>query len=255
MQPYDINIAPNQPRRINAEGRYLYYYAGSAGGADPTLSIKGVDSGYRALLLPGQGLRLPQDVRETNWLLSNYTGGAAIIGTVQIGAGEIQDNRSTGVVEVIDGGKNRTLANAAFLNFATALSGTAQFAVAQLWNPGTSAKRVVVSQARVVVSTTAGFVNMGYMNAQLPNAGTAAWSKLVGASPVQSTAVTAKENNGVTDRLVGTAFDSVYVPVGQQVTYSFKEPMVLMPGYGLTLQAGASTTLNASFEFTEEPVT
>lgn len=159
-----------------------------------------------------------------------------------------------GTVSVIDGGKAKTLSGVAFLGYGEALSGAGQYAHVQLWNPGANTKKLIVSALRATVSTTAGFINLGVATAILVGASGAARSKYIGGAGTNSTGLIAIENNGLTDRLAGNGpnFDRLYVPVGQQVPYTFKEPLAIPPGYGLTLQAGQSTTLDASFEFSEE---
>ena len=146
MQIYDFTVAANSQRQLDAPGTYFYYYSGSAGGADQTITLRGVSSGLRIVLKNGQSLRLPKGQNpETSWYIGNYANVATIVCTVIVGMGEIQDNRIQGSVEVVDGGKNRTLANLAFAGYAGVLNVAAQMSQVLLWNPSTTKNLVVES--------------------------------------------------------------------------------------------------------------
>ena len=101
MQEYDLNISNNTTRQLDARGNYFYYKIGSAGGSEAKISIKGIASGLRVTLLPGQAQRLEPGKEETSWLIENKAG-VPINGIVAIGNGEFTDNRITGDVSVYD---------------------------------------------------------------------------------------------------------------------------------------------------------
>jgi hypothetical protein len=250
MQLYDITIAANSSRRLDAPGTYFYYYTGNAGGADSTITLQGISSGLRIVLKPGQSLRLPQGANvETSWLVGNYANAATIVGTVIVGTGEIQDNRITGSVEVIDGGKARTLAGGAFMgaNYQPAVA--AQYSTCQLWNAAGNTKNAIVENIWVS-SATAQILKVGWNTAANGGALNTCIAKRAGA------ANSVAQNNVITLAGNPTGFQylaQIQVQANAPFAISLKEPVALPPGYGLSVQATtANTDLNTSFEFFEE---
>lgn len=252
MQIFDITIAANISRPLEAPGTYFYYYSGSAGGADSTIVLKEDTKGTTIQLKPGQAFRLPiGSPQATRWYISNYANAATIVGTVVIGDGEITDNRITGSVEVIDGGKARTLTNTAFMGGAGIAAVAAQYAAIQLWNPAGSGKNVIVEKFEFGSNLTA-YAYFHWRNAALSTLVGGVTSKQTGGAT--STAQLYKEtnaalvntNNWVTITTTGTA----------SVQRVLSEPIVVKPGYGLTSICGIVNQDNSSvFEFYEESST
>lgn len=247
MQLYDITIAANTTRQLDAPGSYFYYYAGSAGGADSTITLRGVSSGLRLILKPGQAFRLPQGNVETSWILTNYANTATIIGTVMVGDGDITDNRVTGSVEVVDGGKNRTNAGTAFsiaINTGTPVVG--QYAHCGIWNPSGSGKNVIVERL-IISASVASIITYGWATAFLGTQYTGGGSKKSGG------AVSAGLNtSGNSATFLPTGFmylGQIQVNANAPFDLVLKEPIIIQPNAGLAV---ASATGNNSVVLTAE---
>ena len=249
MQLYDITIAANTTRQLDAPGSYFYYYAGSAGGADSTITLRGISSGLRLILKPGQAFRLPKGDVETSWILTNYANTATIVGTVLVGDGDITDNRVTGSVEVVDGGKNRTSSGSAHIATFNVGPFASAWSVGMLWNPTNSGKNIFVKTLSFSHSVTASY------GAQLATA--------LGTGLTQTNMI-APKRNGATSVAQTYVSNSTYAvqwtaPYGSYATANlaannidktvFQEPILLQPGSGLVV---FSTVNNIQQLFTEE---
>lgn len=241
MQPYDIAIAPNQSRTIDAAGNYVYFYAGSAGGADPTILIKGASSGLQIPLAPGQGLRLPGGQRESSWIIQNRAGAGTIIGTIAIGDGAITDNRVTGDVNVIDASRGLVLSDLSYWTNAYQAAVAATFAHCAVWNPAGSPKNLSVHVTGLISGTSVQVLARS-LNVQ-PAAG---WTAVAvanrnigqaGAPVHQLWTTTNAAAQGAAINLPGyTLAANVLLS-----TMRPRSPFVVKPGAGLALY---STTLN-----------
>lgn len=254
MQTYDITIAANTSRQLDAPGSYFYYYAGSAGGADTTITLRGISSGLRLILKPGQAFRLPSGDVETSWILTNYANTATIIGTVLVGDGDITDNRVTGSVEVIDGGRNRTLANTTFWGYAYCPAVAGQFSHVQLWNPATNTKRLVVGQITYAINQAASAIgHLTFNSSPLANLNaTNPMSKNLGGS-----VATGELRTQTSAGWLGTgSLADLYMPGALNQTLKLNEPIIVPPGKGLIvdLNVAANIGLSANFEFYEENI-
>jgi len=246
MQAYDINLPVNGARDLDAPGRSFYYYSGSAGGADSTITLREDTSGTTIQLKPGQAHRVADDVkRVTRWRIQNYANAATIVGVVYIGDGQITDNRVTGSVEVIDGGKARTFANQSFIGFGSQGAAAGVNAHLQLWNPVGSGKNLIVERFTVSVDIAQTYfaVNSAPITTLLSNPK----SKLSGV--VSSVA-----------EVRTYSIASPFTPLGgftatpnTSLIYTFAEPFVIQPGKGLVVWANATNAgIQSLFEFFEE---
>lgn len=106
LQYYDINLGVNQTQKIGAQGRYIYYYAGStpliAGGATPAaagnqaIKVQAGQSGNTILLMPGQSYRLDDaDKAPTEWIVANFKQAETITGQVLVGEGDFRDSNTS----------------------------------------------------------------------------------------------------------------------------------------------------------------
>jgi len=237
---YDFNLTPNGSQVLEVAGSY-FRYKGGLGAIRVTPS-----SGDAVELLPGQGM---ENVKFDRLIVKDLSG-AANAGAVLAGSGNWRDERITGSVEVIDGGKNRTVANQAFMATTYCGGQAGNTAQIQLWNPALSGKRVIV--ARVTRgSATAGTVAVGITAVALVTKDKNAQSKLSGgAASVAELRVESKVGaSGL------AALTSNVVQAGVDLQFQFLEPVVLLPGYGLVLSAStlAADVLGA-FEFFEEAI-
>jgi hypothetical protein len=250
MQLYDITIAPNTTRQLDAPGSYFYYYTGNAGGADSTITMRGLSSGLRIVLKPGQAFRLPRGESETSWVLTNFSNTATIIGTVIVGDGDITDNRVTGSVEVVDGGKNRSLSgNAFFLPMALG-SAPGLFSNVQIWNPANSGKNVIIGQISYSQSA-AGSCVYRHTTSALTNSLNGSQSKIYGAGTSSVTVSRSEQNVS----MLGTYIFERGMNANQTEIFKPVEPFILKPGNGLVLVPDtANVKVIASAEFFEESI-
>lgn len=246
MMNFPLNLPATGMQPVYQVGNYVYYSAGSAGGADPSIKVK-TDLGDEYILKPGQGFRL--DGRNFgNLQISNAGGVATIIGMVTIADGGFFDNRVTGSVEVIDGAKARTLGGGALMGGVTCGAVAATNAYVQLWNPAGSGKNVIVETVAYSSNTTGG---VGFRTGQtaITNFQGNGISKLAGGA---SSGVSLRYQNNAA-AMGGANMLLVSVSAGQQAIYTFKEPVVLPPGNGLIVTQGiVNADITASFEWYEE---
>lgn len=252
MQLYDITIAANTSRRLDAPGTYFYYYTGSAAGQDASITLQGVSSGLRINLKAGQAMRLPKGSPvETSWLIGNAANAATIYGTVIVGSGEITDNRITGSVEMIDGGKSRTYANQAFLAAFGCGNVAAQQPYVQLLNPAASGKNVIL-ESLAFSSGAAGVVWGGIYSVALTtdNGVSAAYSKN-GAGTVASVAHVRTANNAA--QLFAASMIKLFLAASANQIINLREPIILPPGVGFAVtNATLNSDLTCTFEYYEE---
>ncbi|MBE0630129.1 MAG: hypothetical protein IH603_11140 [Burkholderia vietnamiensis] len=254
MQKFDFAAPANgAPQTINVPGRYLKYVTGNAGGNDAGLIVTpGSKPGSKVLLYPGQAITLPNDgtAGPNAWTIANAVGAGAITGTIVIGNGRIDDNTLQGVVQVVDGGKSRTLSGSAFGMVASQLAVAGQYGRVQLWNAANSGIRCVVESVQVVNGNAAMIGAYLQFNA-------AALATAIGAGQ-------SKKSGGAASMAVCYADSTASVPSGGESsliavsgsTYQIKfaEPLIVTPGYGLVVYGGSvNETLQANFEWYEEP--
>ncbi len=256
MQKFDFTAPANgAPQVVNVPGRYLKYVTGNAGGNDAGLIVTpGGKPGSKVLMYPGQAITLPNDgtAGPNAWTIANAIGQAQITGTIVIGNGRIDDNTLQGVVQVVDGGKSRTLAGLSFMGAGLASAVAAQESTVELWNPAASGKRVVVES--VAVQSTTGATQIGIGIASVSQGALAAYggSKLAGGA--NSQAQIYQGNTATTATLVEPQFGVIGVAASATYEKKFNEPVVLPPGYGLIAWNGTvNQTLWATFEWYEEP--
>ena len=245
MMNFPLNLAVGFAQPVNQVGNYVYYKAGSAGGADPSIKVK-TDQGDEYILLPGQGFRLDKKTF-TNLQVTNAGGQATIIGALLIADGGFFDNRTTGSVEVIDGGKNRTLAGGAFLaaGYKSGLAGNGVAAL--LWNPAGSGKRLVMS-AFAVNSATSTAMNVSAATATYGAKQGNGNSKMLGGA--QSVGELWAGNGAAP---AGTVLMSISAVAAQVFEKKFAEPLVIRPGNGFAIFSGGSgADLGCYFEYFEE---
>jgi len=252
MQDYDVTLDIGQARSINVQADYIYYRAGSAGGADAAIEFSPQAGGESVFLYPGQSYRVPRTARGLGsvWTLRNRKGEGKIVGSVLMGEGSFQDNRISGAVEVIDGGRNRTIAGQAYMGAVAALAVAANYSHVQLWNPPGTGKNLVV-EAVMAASSAAALIDFGPQSVMLSNLFGAPRSKRFATGAV-ATVAEARYQQGVA-LMLGNSFANVMVPASQTMQVVFHEPIVIAPGWGLMVQSEqVNTLLTATFEYFEE---
>lgn len=249
---YDLSIAANTARKLDAAGSLFRYVSGDAGGADTRILVRPIGGqGGAVLLSPGQAVKFPYSVSE--WRIENYANAGTITGTVAVGDGDLQDNRITGEVSVVEGGRARVVAGLAFMGATGAAAVAAQYSHAQLWN-ASSTYRLVVNKLVVSTSPAApagAFINVARNAAALFAGPAAPSSKLVNGTA----SVNAELRGGTNAALLGTTMVSFWFDgqVLQQIP--LVEPIIIPPGAGLVLAMGVvNQQLNVQFDHWEDRI-
>jgi hypothetical protein len=257
MQQFDITVPSVGGFPVHAPGRYIKYLSGSNGGGDTSLIVTpGGQGGNKIVLQVGQAYRVA-DNKPTpdSWTLANNAGGATIIGKVVIGDGRIDDNTMSGVVQVVDGGKFRTLGGMAFAGMKTQSAVAAQFSAVGIWNPPGNTKRLVIEQVTANAVGGAGVVTSGRIfttSTQLGSLGTGLTSKLTGAAV--SSGIAMFQTSATQASLTGFGLWDFYGVTVVAATFKPNEPVVILPGYGIAFEPlQVNVAANASFEWYEEP--
>lgn len=250
MQVFDITVPVGQAFTVSAAGRYIKYMAGSNGGADASISLTpGHQGGMKITLQPGQAYRVSADSPvPDSWTIANYAGVAAIVGKVVVGNGQIDDSTVSGVVQVVDGGKARTLAGIACAGYTAASAVAAQYAQLQLWNPAASGKRLIVEGVTLIAANAAQAALLVFNNVVLPN-NSAGYSKLTsGPAPV------AVPQWGTTAAAAAAlALFATSAPVNTSPAFKLNEPIVVRAGYSLMMYSTVPNAyMGATFEWYEE---
>ncbi|WP_042301733.1 hypothetical protein [Paraburkholderia kururiensis] len=252
MQKYDFTAkASGAAFQINAPGRYLKYTMGNAGGNDAGLTVTpGGKPGSRILLYPGQAITLPADSPIPGaWTIANAVGAADITGTLVVGDGRLDDNALQGLVQVVDGGKARTLANQAFAGAAFTTAAAGQMPYVQLWNPATNPNRLVLEQIEIDAGTAALTGSMGFTTIQRTTMQQGVSKRSDGA---QSAAICGW-GSVVYGGFPAMVRDFSIVPNGTEII-KFSSPLVIMPGAAFEIRGNAAAAyLAANFEWYEEP--
>lgn len=249
MQIFDITVPAYQPFVVHAPGRYIKYVAGSNGGGDATLLVTpGGMGGQKITLTPGQAYRLgSSSATPDSWTLANYANSNTIVGKVVIGDGQIDDPTIAGVVQVVDGGKSRTLAGVAYAASCYSNGVAAAYSRMQLWNPANSGKRAVVEAVNVFASTAS---NLFMMSSAAPLATLVLYGqpKLLGGSASVMQLMSDTNAAGPSSSL-----QSLAVVGGQSQTFVPHEPVIVPPGFGLLVWDNVvNNSISGNFEWYEE---
>jgi hypothetical protein len=262
MQHYDISLAIGAARMIDVRANYIYFLNGSAGGFDSTIAIRNQSGSDTVLLKPGQAFELPAGQVHERWVISNHAGEAAIVGTLLMGHGKFSDNRIsgsvevegtvaiTGTVDVVDGGKSRTMANLAFWGASYSTNAAGSYGYVQLLNPAASGKNIVVEQVATGCFTASGAIALGINAVAMTNLKGSPASKKSGG--VASVAELRFELNAAI--LAMTAIADIYVGIVDLKIIGLSEPIVLTPGYGLLLRGPVNEGITGNFEFYEDAI-
>ncbi|WP_313818877.1 hypothetical protein [Cupriavidus sp.] len=237
VQQYDLNIPAGGAQNIDVAGDRVQFLSA----VDPfaTVEIRPNFLQGNITLKPGQGFKFSEQV--TRWVVFNR-GSVPLTGYLLIGSGEFFDQRIAGTVDVIDGGKARTLGNQAFIGMGYQPPG-AGFALVQLWNPVGSGKNLILEQYTVGCSSNSGIMSWVH-NAPLSTAGMFGKSKLLGAP--DGVGQLRQQLNAVD---LGSNMGQVYVQGANGFPVKLVEPIVIRPGYGLHMRAA---DILAQYEWYEE---
>lgn len=240
---FDFNVVANGGQQIDVKGRFFKYISGLGKIRVTTSAGRPVD------LLPGQGL-FGEDF---SWLNVKDRSGAANTGIILAGDFDFRDDRISGTVDVVDGGKSRTLAGKAFAYGLNMTSTVDTFASLQLFNLAGSGKNLFVEQM-LFHQSVAGVLAIYITTMSLPtDTGIFSSSKLGGA--VVSTAAKYFSSGTVSGGAQGGSLSLAaeypaanlkrlaIVPVlaNQQMSYRPIEPLVLPPGFGIAINSSMNS--------------
>lgn len=232
---YDFNVAANQSQVLDVKGRFFKYKSGTG-----MIRVRATSGGY-VDLLPGQGV---WNTEFSSLTVTDRTG-LQNAGVLLAGDFDFHDDRITGTVDVVDGGRTRTLAGTAFAGAFATTPTAGQYTVIGLWNPPGSGKNAYIEQI-IVSANVAGEFGIVVNNAQVvnnvggpgnPNA------KRAGAAASVCQYTRASQAAGGTP---GQLLLDSYSIANQAFPFRFIEPIMLPPGYGLGLShavANASVIL------------
>lgn len=176
VQQYDLNIPVGGAQSIDVEGDMVRFLSA----VDPfaKIEIRPNFAQGNITLKPGQGFKFSERVKR--WVVLNK-GTVPLSGYLMIGSGDFFDQRISGTVDVIDGGKARTLSNQAFGGFAYQANVAAQYTRLQLWNPAGSGKNIVLENVLGLATTTGAAVgHIRLINSPLATLSSSGVSKMAG---------------------------------------------------------------------------
>lgn len=242
---------------VQIKANYIKYLNGSAGGLSARIRVRTELGGVDVTMEPGDSVRLPTAAAQ--FTVANADGEATIAGVLIAGVGEFETNRIIGTVGVVDSAKSLTLAERTYVATMFLAPGAGFAGAAQLWNPASNTRRVVLNGFKVwanyqasyeIWATNAAFAS-GY--GVPPNARR---KLLSGSGSMVSTAETRKNENAAA--WFGTA-RMVEGMVGANTETGWQrlaEPIVIYPGWGVVAKALTYTgsMFGAGFDFYEEPL-
>ncbi|WP_343549438.1 hypothetical protein [Ralstonia sp.] len=244
VRSYDLNIPVGGAQNIDAMGDRVQFLSAT----DPFASIE-LRPNYtqgNINLMPGQGFRFEKAA--TGWVVFNK-GTVALTGTLLIGSGNFFDQRISGSVYVIDGGKARTLSGTASMGYLYQAPTAAQYAHVQLWNPAASGKNCFIEQFSFFsTGTVAAGISVRSSIAALATLGGNPACKSLGkpASSMELRSITNAVIQGAS--VVGSLDKAIKL-------FKVTEPIHLAPGNGLTLiNVTSGEDLGATFELFEETI-
>ncbi|KVW39458.1 hypothetical protein WK94_24310 [Burkholderia ubonensis] len=253
IQSYDIQIPAGGAQTLEAGGQ-IFDFLSSDSAFDQIQVLPEFQQGNVTLRL-GQGFDAGAIVNR--WYIKN-PGTTAINGTVVLSTAGFRNFRISGDVNVLDGGKSRTLSGAAFIGVGYNAAIASQYSGIALKNAvGTGVRLVVEQYTLATLSTAGGIVQMKLGPvanvAAYATAGSVA-SKLAGGAVGSGTVV-----SGSGAAVVAGMSQLNFITLNQQMpTYNepLREPIVIPPGYCLLAQCATQAyDVGCDFEWYEEPNT
>lgn len=221
-------VAAGGSMQVLAEGSFFRVYSSSGPVAVTVDTV-----GELGPLLAGQGLK---DTPFKRLFVRDLSGSANIVQLIVADASFV-DDRITGEVSVIDGGKSRTIAGQMGMINAQTSAAVGFYSMCGLWNPVGSGRRAIVK--RMFISTaTAQIMYIGRVAAPpavlgLPLSG------LFNGSAYSGACKSAGDNT--LNSLAGLSAGGVFTQSVSPLTIQLDEPVVVMPGYGFVV---STSTLN-----------
>lgn len=172
------------------------------------------------------------------------------------GTSEAGTRRTSGVVQVVDSSKSRTLAGAAFLSSSNIAPAVGAASSCVLWNPPGSGFNVFVQGARVSMTATAqyGAVYMSSLGTGLTLRPNARVPKRIGSTPAFEVYETTASSFNGTDLSFNSVF-TAQLAASAIDTSVLKEPLLIQPGAGLRIfVVGTNIGLVSTVELIQESI-
>ncbi|WP_317205563.1 hypothetical protein [Janthinobacterium sp.] len=234
---FDLQLAANGAQRIEVDGRFFKYKSGT--GLIRVTTSKGevVD------LMPGQGV---WNTQFSSLTVTDRTG-AANAGVLMAGNIDFRDDRITGTVDVVDGGKARTLAGIAFGCSGYQLSVAGEVAHVEIWNPPGSGKNLIINTAVMASGTVGQLAGVSLYNAVLAVPANPAQNKKCGGGPGVASSFTKSQATQITNTAIWS--------MSSGVIYKPTEPIVVAQGWGLLFTGQSiAASLLVTAEYFEDPI-
>lgn len=239
---FDFTLPANGGQIIDTKGSFVKYVSGTG-----KIRVR-IDRGSYLDLMPGQGAR----GLSFDQLRIEDRSGAGNVGVILAGAFEFQDDRISGTVDTVDGGKARTLAGNAFCAAIFCGGQPGQFANSQLWNPPGSGKILIVESFGVSSpGASSGWGCDVRMSSQA-------------LTTVASNGILSKKSGGTgsagqlkiqnTGALPAGGGEAIVTLAGSTARdyYKLTEPIVLLPGAGLLAFQSVAAAIVFNAEWYEE---
>lgn len=240
---YPVSMQPGESVQLLVQGSY-FKIASSTGVLDVTGDTFGTIEG----VLAGQGLRGYPFQRLT---LRDRSGVGNVV-RLLVADELFIDDRITGSVEVIDGGRNRSMVSAAFSGVGYSAAVAGMKAHVQLYNPPGSGRRLVVKSVKVIAYVGSWNADLRMLNSPLAGTVNAPACKMLGgASGVAQLRDQANAGlmfSGESLMTFGGASS------GSSDAFRFEEPILIGPGKGMVVFLyQENATLQVPIEWFEEP--
>lgn len=238
---YDFTLPANGSMQLNVEGEYLRIMS-STGSVEIVTDVMRLGP-----LKTGQG----QENTPFKRITINDKSGIANIGTILVASSGFVDQRISGTVEVVDGGKNRTLAGSAFSAASSPGPGGASvYTTSYLYNPAGGLVNVVIND--LYFSSATAQVIYVVMGTGLPP-GNVFQIPSKNSGGVIATAL--KYDNSIGAAVSGGVLFAQAVQINQQSIIKLTEPLVLRPGAWMAIACQTpNTDLQATRQFFEEGI-
>ncbi|HEY0877152.1 MAG TPA: hypothetical protein VGE10_01745 [Zeimonas sp.] len=215
---------------------YIKYSEGAAGGASTRIRVKTERGGTDLEMSPGDWVRLTERTAQIN--ISNLENEATIIGRVVLGVGSVGSERIAGVVEVVNSEQDTALSGRSFSRaMFPPIAVPGEWSYIQLWNPAGSGKNVIV-ESLILSSEADDHLHVGFSPTQVALSAGNFSNKFQGKSGSISES---RYGTSAGDLLLGSpSLDILGMKVSAKIPIEFpmKRPLIVTPGYGMTVRVG-----------------
>lgn len=235
---YDFTIPAGGSSELLVEGSY-YRILESTG----ALEVRRDGGSALGPIYPGQGERA-----QYKRLTLVDKSGAGNSGLMVVGDDTFIDDRISGLVEVIDGGKVRTKTELSFVAGFYANASAGQYGAMQLLNPAGSGRDLVVTQINYSRKSIWGVYLARYATPLANNLAANITNKVIGAG-----APVAQFRRGWSGSILGSIFTYVHLADSTVSQLRFADPMIVPQGEGIVCVCDSvNIELAATFEWYEE---